>query len=210
MLFNFILWSVLTLKHEICELVFKNLVPTSQKTLLLNHNDLSLASVQEISHCLFWEFYGICKYALWVKLGSSEVFKQAVHVAAILLRKFNRWNHINSIFPWRKEFKHLLMWRLFRMKLMVFQLNPHITSVKNAIWSLFAWITHLAQTARIFSNRCQNLQTVFTNLTFQSAYLMRLYSTVHDVSGWGKQDRWFIWIPNVLENFWRWNDDDEI
>jgi hypothetical protein len=78
---------------------------------------------------------------------------------------------------------------LFRIKIMVSQLNHHIMSVKKFQVKLVCMNNNLGTS---FLQRCQNIQTVCIDLAFQSPDLTGLKSRIHDVSRRRIQERWLM------------------
>jgi len=71
---------------------------------------------------------------------------------------------------------------LFRIKIMVSQLNHHITSVKKCQEELVCTNNTFSRKGTRCLQRCQNIQTVFIDLAFQSPDLTGLTNRIHDVS----------------------------
>jgi len=65
---------------------------------------------------------------------------------------------------------------------MVSQLNHHITSVKKCQMKLVCMTNTFSRKGVSFLQRCQNIQTVFIDLAFQSPDLTSLNSRIYDVS----------------------------
>jgi hypothetical protein len=65
---------------------------------------------------------------------------------------------------------------------MVFQLNHHITTVKNVTSKLVCINNIFSRKGTSFLQCCQNIQKAFIDLTFHLPYLTGLNSKGHDVS----------------------------
>jgi hypothetical protein len=63
---------------------------------------------------------------------------------------------------------------LFKIKIMVSQLNHHITSVKKCQVKLICMNDTFSRKGKSLLQRCQNIQTVFIDLAFQSPDLTGL------------------------------------